>query len=209
MDWSDNWRDAFRIELRAEAVGLAWRGWPIMPGTYPTGEAWTDGEHDRVNGPEPVDSDWKLQVAAKPEEVASIWTGRPYSLLVATGTVLDAVEVPAAIGMRVAGLLRTVGVVAPIAATPEGRWIFLTTPGRRINPELRAHPEIKVRGAGDWIPLPPSSCQHGIVHWRVKPQTCGWQLAEAGFVQDAISQVLSQVDVDNDDRVLATQRLSA
>ncbi|MFD1051801.1 hypothetical protein ACFQ1S_42715, partial [Kibdelosporangium lantanae] len=34
-DWSDSWRGAFRIELRAEAVGLAWRGWPVLPGTYP------------------------------------------------------------------------------------------------------------------------------------------------------------------------------
>lgn len=209
MDWSDNWRDAFRIELRAEAVGLAWRGWPIMPGTYPTADAWTDGERERGTGPEPVHPNWRMQLAAKPEAVADLWTGNPYSLLVATGTVLEAVEVPANIGNRVAGLLRTVGVVAPIAATPEGRWLFLTTAGRAVNPELRDHPEIAVRGEGDWIPLPPSAYRHGIAHWRVKPQSCGWKLAEAGFVQDAVTQVLDQLAGGTEDRVLATQRLSA
>ena len=37
MEWSDSWRGAFRIELRAEAIGLAWHGWPVLPGTYPAG----------------------------------------------------------------------------------------------------------------------------------------------------------------------------
>ena len=34
MDWSDSWRGAFRIELRAQAIGLAYRGWHVMPGIY-------------------------------------------------------------------------------------------------------------------------------------------------------------------------------
>ena len=34
-NWPDSWRGAFRIELRAEAIGLAWRGWPVLPGVNP------------------------------------------------------------------------------------------------------------------------------------------------------------------------------
>lgn len=215
MDWSDNWRDAFRIELRAEAVGLAWRGWPIMPGTYPTAQGWSDGDRVYTGGPEPVNADWHLQLAEMPERVATMWTGRPYSLLVATGTVLDAVEVPGSFGLHLAKLLRAVGLLAPIAATPEGRWMFLTTPDDAALADLDAHPDLVVHGEGSWIPLPPSAGQHGIVHWRVKPQNCGWQLAEAGTVRDAVARVLDAAAYPTtaaehaEDQLLATQRLSA
>lgn len=209
MDWSDDWRDAFRIELRAEAVGLAARGWPIMPGTYPTSGGWTDGETLDCNGPEPLHPERKLQLADRSESVATAWTERPYSLLVATGSVVDAVDVPAFIGKRVARLLRTVGVLAPIAATPEGRWFFLTTRAGSAAAELHAHPEVVVRGAGDWIPLPPSAHRHGIVHWRVKPQTCDWRPADANVLRDAVIQVLGSTDAEDADRLLATARLSA
>lgn len=209
MDWSDNWRDAFRIELRAEAVGLAARGWPIMPGTYPTSGGWTDGESVSRGGPEPLRADWKLQLADRSESIATAWTERPYSLLVATGSVIDAVDVPAAVGKRVAKLLRTVGVVAPIAATPEGRWYFLTTHADAAGAQLHAHPEVAVRGEGDWIPLPPSAHRHGIVHWRVKPQTCGWQPIEASLVRDAVIRALDDTDAEDTDRPLVAARLSA
>ncbi|MGH3451735.1 MAG: bifunctional DNA primase/polymerase, partial [Haloechinothrix sp.] len=62
-EWSDNWRGAFRIELRAEAIGLASRGWPVLPGTYPSGTEWS--------GPVPVHSDWQETVGATPDQVAS------------------------------------------------------------------------------------------------------------------------------------------
>ncbi|HEY3262231.1 MAG TPA: DNA primase, partial [Pseudonocardiaceae bacterium] len=29
MDWTNTWRNAFRTELRAEAIGLAYHGWPV------------------------------------------------------------------------------------------------------------------------------------------------------------------------------------
>src|SRR5918999_1558463 len=57
-DWSDSWRGAFRIELRAEAVGLAWHGWPVLPGTYPAGSQWAGREGTENAGPVPVHRDW-------------------------------------------------------------------------------------------------------------------------------------------------------
>ena len=48
--------------------------------------------------------------------------GCPAGLLLTTGTVLDVIEVSAAVGRRVCEQLRTAGLVVPVAATPTGRW---------------------------------------------------------------------------------------
>ena len=56
-DWSDSWREAFRIELRAEAIGLASRGWPVLPGTYPVGTEWAGRNGIEADGPVPVHAD--------------------------------------------------------------------------------------------------------------------------------------------------------
>ena len=50
-------------------------------------------------------------------------------LLLATGTALDVIEVPAAVGRRVCALLREAGMAVPVAATPTGSWWFPVTPG--------------------------------------------------------------------------------
>ena len=44
----------------------------------------------------------------------------PSGLLLATGTVLDVLEVPAAVGRQVCAQLRAAGIVVPVAATPAG-----------------------------------------------------------------------------------------
>ncbi|KAA2262278.1 DNA primase [Solihabitans fulvus] len=192
MDWSDSWRGAFRIELRAEAVGLAWRGWPVLPGTYPTSEGWAGRNGVEQDGPVPVHRDWQERIGTKPEQVAAWWTGRSYSLLVATGLVVDAIEVSADLGRRVAGALRAIGIPVPIAATPDGRWMFLIASGRRLRPELAEREDIRHYGIGDWIPLPPTPATHGVVHWRVKPQICDFDLPDASIVQDAIAEAILQ-----------------
>src|SRR4051812_4514665 len=114
-DWSDSWRGAFRIELRAEAIGLAWRGWPVLPGTLP---AKAEAGAEVWSGPVPVHEDWTNRLGAHPNEVATWWNNdQAHSLLVATGTVLDAVEVGDELGKRAARLLRATGYPAPIVAT--------------------------------------------------------------------------------------------
>jgi hypothetical protein len=193
MDWSDSWRGAFRIELRAEAIGLAFRGWPVLPGTYPAGEQWVGGGAAQ-GGPVPVHQDWQDRLTAEPEEAIAWWTGQPYTLLVATGVELDAVEVGADLGRRAAGVLRSAGVPVPIAATPSGRWLFLTAKGGPLRSRLAEHPDITLHGRGSWIPLPPSPFLHGVVHWRVKPSVCGWRLPNIDVVQDALTEALPVVD---------------
>lgn len=195
-DWSDSWRGAFRIELRAEAIGFASRGWPVMPGSYPTNARPTtsDSDHPRwagcAEGKEqglvPVHDDWAEHLGASPEQVADWWSGRPYSLLVATGTVVDAIEVDDELGRRAACALRTTGQPVPIVATPTGRWLFLTASGASPEPALHEQAGLTWHGAGSWVPLPPTPYEHGVVHWRVKPDVWGWQLPAAHVVHAAL-----------------------
>lgn len=192
MDWSDSWRGAFRIELRAQAIGLAYRGWPVVPGTYPAGSQWAGGNEARPEGPTPVHDDWALRVGATADEVAERWSEGAYSVLVATGTVLDAIEVGTDIGRRTAAVLRSAGQPVPIAATPEGRWLFLTAAGQVLPRDLAEHPDVVLHGAGSWIPVPPTAYQHGIVHWRVRPEVCGWQLPAPHVVQDAMVRAVTE-----------------
>src|SRR4030088_3577857 len=99
MDWSDSWRGAFRIELRAQAIGLAHRGAPVLQVADPAGSHWAGGRdingRDTQAGPSPVHEDWAQRAGATPDEVAEWWNGEAFSVLVATGTVLDAIEVGA------------------------------------------------------------------------------------------------------------------
>lgn len=191
MDWSDSWRDAFRIELRAEAIGLASRGWPVLPGTYPAGTSWVGRDGAPADGLAPVDDDWAQLGDMTPERAAAWADGRPYSLLAATGTVLNAVEVDEQLGRRTATLLRTCGDgPVPIVATPLRRWLFLTEVGGS-RPDLAASEDVTLHGEGSWLPLPPSPYLHGIAHWRVKPAVCGWRLPSAEIVQDAIAAAVA------------------
>ncbi|WP_236796295.1 bifunctional DNA primase/polymerase [Amycolatopsis sp. GM8] len=186
-EWSDSWRGSFHIELRAEAIGLACHGWPVLPGTSPAAEsgdqAWS--------WPVPVHRDWADRLGAHPDDVAGWWR-KPYSLLVATGKVVDAVEVDVELGKRAACLLRATGHPAPIVATPDGRWLFLSTVADSLPERLAVSGKIRWHGAGSWVPLPPTPFQHGVVHWRVKPDVWGWRLPEADAVHGVLARALDQ-----------------
>jgi hypothetical protein len=190
MDLSaDGWRSAFRIELRVQAIGFAARGWPVVPGTYPKQSRWVGHSGADVNGPVPIRSDWqdwKDPMSAHPDEVASWWSGQPYSLLVATGPAVEALEVDVDLGRRAASALRTLGCPVPIVATPDGRWYFLTAGEQRLCPELADAAEVRLHTTGSWVPMPPTTYPQGLVHWRVKPEVCGWRLPSPGLVQDAL-----------------------
>ncbi|OLF15847.1 DNA primase [Actinophytocola xanthii] len=192
MEWSDSWRGAFRVELRAQAIGLAWRGWPVLPGTYPAGSQWAGREGTENTGPHPVHEDWQERIGTKPEQVASWWSGRPYSVLLATGVSLDAIEVPGDLGRGTARELRSVGLPVPIIATPDDRWTFLVGAGQPLARSLAEHPEVIRHAEGSYVPLPPTPVQHGVVHWRVRPEVCGWQMPASETVQEALLDALAR-----------------
>lgn len=191
MDWSDSWLRAFRVELRAQAIGLAWRRWPVLPGTYPAGAHWAGRDGTQDTGPVPVHRDWQDSIGTAPEQVASWWTGRPYSLLLATGVTFDAIEVGSRLGTGAARVLRSIGLPVPIIGTPTGRWLFLTKTSQHVTDVVAGHDDIVVHGKGSWVPLPPTQFQHGVVHWRVRPEVCGWQIPEAHVVQDALQDAIA------------------
>lgn len=190
MDRTDTWRNAFRTELRAEAIGLAYHGWPVVPGTYPEASSWIGRQAAPQLGPVPLHDDWLELASAGPERVATLWSGRPFSLLLATGLVLDVLDLPTELGRRTAVELRTIGFPAPIAATPTGRWLFPVVTGEPLCAELAGHPEVVLHGRGSWIPLPPSPYVHGVVHWRVKPAVSGWTVPRSSDVQQAVVDAL-------------------
>lgn len=191
MDWSDTWRRAFRVELRAQAISFAWRRWPVLPGTYPTGTHWAGRDGMQETGPVPVHKDWQERIGTPAEQVATWWTGRPYSLLLATGVMFDAIEVGSGLGTGAARALRSIGLPVPIIGTPTGRWMFLTRSDQAVADRLAEHSDVVVHAADSWIPLPPTAFQHGVVHWRVRPEVCGWQIPESHVVQDALLDALS------------------
>jgi len=191
MDWSDSWRRAFRVELRAQAIGLAWRGWPVLPGTYPAGSQWAGRDQQENTGPRPVHTDWQERIGTAPEQVATWWTGHPYSLLLATGVLLDAIEVPGDLGRGAARVLRSVGLPVPIMATPDDRWTFLVNAGHDLVRPLAEHGDVVLHAKGSYVPLPPTPLQHGVVHWRVRPEVCGWQMPASSVVQDALVDALT------------------
>jgi hypothetical protein len=186
MDWSDSWRRAFRVELRAQAIGLAWRRWPVLPGTYPAGSQWAGREGITGTGPVPVHEDWQERIGTPADEVVSWWAGQPYSLLLATGVLFDAIEVDSSLGTAAARELRSIGMPVPIIATPTGRWLFLTRRADGFADGTAANGTVTLHGTGSWIPLPPTQFEHGVVHWRVHPEVCGWQIPAAHIVQDAL-----------------------
>ncbi|UVS76608.1 bifunctional DNA primase/polymerase [Actinokineospora sp. UTMC 2448] len=186
---SDTWRRAFRPELRAEAIGLAFQGWSVLPGTYPTAQGWAGRDGVEADGPVPVYADWRQRVGTDAAQVATWWAGQPYSLLLATGAGVDAIEVDGDLGRRAARVLRTFGLPVPIVATPESRWFFLTRSGGRLHRDLGEH-DVTLRADGEWVSLPPSPGRHGVVHWRVKPDVCNWVLPDSRIVQDALLEAL-------------------
>lgn len=187
MDLSvDGWRSAFRIELRVQAIGFASRGWPVLPGTHPTTEGWAGRDEAESAGPVPVHPHWERHLDTDPDQVATWWVERPYSLLLATGEFAEAIEVDADLGRRAAAELRALRAPVPIAATPAGRWYFLTRSGQTLDADLAALPEVSLHSTGSWVPLPPSTFPQGLVHWRVKPQVCDWRLPDPHLVQDAL-----------------------
>ena len=189
MDWPDAWQGAFRVELRAEAIGLASRGWPVLPGTYPAGSRFTGGS-GRAAGLRPVLEDWEQHLGADADQIARWWDRGPYNLLVATGSKLDAIEVGSELGRHTAAVLRSNHLSAPIAVTQRGRWLFLTAHSEEVSAELTGLDDLIVHGAGSWVPLPPTAFPQGIVHWRVRPEAWGWELPRPQVIQNAMIAAL-------------------
>jgi hypothetical protein len=199
----ESYRAVYGAELRAGALCLVDHGWPVVPGTWwggdgapATGTGWSSAS---AWDPLPSVPGGVAAATCDPAQVTHWWSAAPYAVLLATGTRLDALEVPAWMGRRMAATLRSVDVVAPLAATPSGRWWFPVAVG---GPELTGwltEAGVVRHGAGSWVIAPPSECADGLVHWRVNPSACAWRLPPAELVLSAAAEAARWRAAEGDD----------
>jgi hypothetical protein len=125
---------------------------------------------------------------------------RSGGLLLATGTVLDVVEVPAAVGRQVCAQLRAAGLAVPVAATPTGTWWFPVTSGAVLPAALRGRGDVVLHTDGAAVLAPPSETPDGWVHWRVAPALSGYRPSPSHLI---IAAVTTAVDAHESDRLPA------
>lgn len=118
------------------------------------------------------------------------------TLMLITGSALDVLEVPAAIGRGICAQLRAADIVVPVAATPTGSWWYPVTPGAALPDVLREARDV-VLHAGDAIAAPPSQVPDGWVHWRVPPAACDFGIAAADLIFSAAATAVA-LRVDDD-----------
>ena len=189
--WWTSSRVVYGTELRAGALCLVDHGWAVVPGNWWQEDGWqgnSDGNSTSVSGPAVPGG--VAKASTNPAQVARWWAQAPYAVLLATGGALDAIEMPAWMGRRVASTLRSIGVVAPLAATPTGRWWFPVATGGPALAQRSVESDVTLHGVGSWVIAPPSECADGLAHWRVHPGVCGWRLPEAQVVHSAVAEAV-------------------
>jgi hypothetical protein len=167
--------------------------WPIGPWEY------VDRRQLRRAALRYAAHGWAVTSLPDFSQVTPWWRRRPYTVLLATGAAFDALEVPAAAGLRVLGAVRLhTGVLGatlgdgrgPVVVTPSGRWLFLVRPGAALRPELESDRDVRRHGPGSWIPAAPGRTPQGPVRWAVSPDQAGWQLPESATVQAMLLDAL-------------------
>ncbi|MCU7725809.1 bifunctional DNA primase/polymerase [Actinoplanes sp. KI2] len=185
-----------RVRLRRHAQRYAAHGWAVMPGACLVGRRFACGRPGcPIMTCHPALESWEDSVTTDPGQVAEWWRRRPYSVLLPTGWRFDALEVPAALGLRVLGAaaLPAAGRAdarGPVAVTAAGRWMFLVRPGERLCSELDHRMDVVRHGRGSWIPAAPSRTMEGPVRWAVPPERTQWRLPDPGLVQTLLVDAL-------------------
>ena len=141
-------------------------------------------------GLRPVASLWSVTPPVAPDRALDWWTRRPYSVLLACGHSVDAVEVTAEHGAR--ALERLSGDrLGPVAASSSGCWFFFVSgDGPRLRTELLECARVRHHARGCWLPLPPSSRDGLAYSWRVAPSDVDWSLPCAAEVQRVLAETL-------------------
>ena len=127
-------------------------------------------------------------------------------LLLATGTSLDVLEVPAAVGRLVCAQLRAAGIAVPVAATPTGRWWFPVTTGGTLPAAVADRADVVLHTDGAAVLAPPSETPDGWVHWRVAPALSGYRPSPVGPI---VAAVVAAVEVYEGARLPVGRALAA
>ena len=107
------------------------------------------------------------------------------TVMLITGTALDVLEVPAAVGKLMCAVLRDAGAGVPVAATPTGSFFYPVTAGAALPAELRDVDGVHLHTAGATVLAPPSTVPDGWVHWRVSPALTGYRVPAAELILSA------------------------
>lgn len=186
-----------RLRLRRAAARYAERGWAVTPGARLSGLRFACGRPGcPIMACHPALESWEDTASTDPGQVQAWWRHEPYSVLLVTGRRFDALEVPAALGVRALGavrLHRRPDAHGPVAVTAAGRWIFLVTPGRPLRSELDHRLDVVHHGLGSWVPAAPSRMLEGPVRWAVPPEQARWRLPDAEVVQARLADALGAV----------------
>ncbi len=139
--------------------------------------------------------------SADPARVAAWWDRRPFGILLATGTVLDVIEMPAEIGRAVCAALRDRSELVPVAATSTGRWWIPVaagsepwTGGAGGSDDAVDRSAVRLLNRGALVAAPPSECTQGFVHWRVSPSACGWRLPTGELLGELVKTAVTTDD---------------
>ncbi|HCU96711.1 MAG TPA: DNA primase [Actinobacteria bacterium] len=214
--------------MAAAAVDYATMGWPVCLGAHlrdersrqprpaaaghgrirDTGRACSC---DRIGCPapaaHPVSPAWQIEASSDPEEVARWWRERPEAnIILVTGRVFDALDVPAAAGIDAVARMDQAGVPAgPVALTADGRALFfVATRGAPADEDewwschLDCEPDDFAPVAGlrwhtrdSFVVGPPSRSWRGVAQWIRDPRE--HPLPDAlrllGFLADACDEV--------------------
>lgn len=171
------------MRLKWAAVRLVAHGFPVTPGAPLRAGKFDCGRPGcHTQACHPALEQWQQVTCTDPDAATAWWSHAAYSILLPTGTALDVIDVPAPLGA--AALAGQFGrAIGPVAATPEGRWMFLVRPGQPLAPRLAGRLDIVRHAAGSWIPAPPTRLVNGPVRWVVSPAEVGWHLPDPATVQ--------------------------
>lgn len=114
----------------------------------------------------------------------------PAGLLLATGTTLDVLAMPAELGRLVCAQLRDSDSMAPVAATPVDMWWFPVVADTALRTLLHDSPDVVLHSGGDVVLAPPSELPDGLVHWRVSPARTGWALPTTDLIVPAVADAV-------------------
>ncbi len=171
-----------RSVLRRAAVRYADHGWPVLPGAFLDRGRYTCGPMCPTVACHPAVVATPGEASYERDELEQWWSSAAFSVLLATGAAFDVIEVPAALGTAA---LRAAP-PGPVAANPNGNWMFFVAPGDPLRPELAGRLDMVLHDAGSWVPAPPTYTPLGRVRWEVSPEAVGWRLPWTYAVQHAI-----------------------
>jgi len=186
-----------RLRLRRIALSYAEHGWDVLPGACFDGHRFTCGRAlCQTVGCHPAIDDWETAATQDPARIADWWRRRPHALLLATGRAFDVLEVPAKFGrwaLRSGVERRRSGFPGPVAAAPDGRWMFLVRPGQGLDSELSRRADVVLHAVNSWVPAPPTRQPSGQARWICHPRQVDFQPADPAEVQELIVPFLPAI----------------